>query len=431
MSTAKPHGTDNGHSASIQIDPTARPVVPSTTAGAPSSLPPHRQHFNGDDDENRGENDPLLGGSNNLSGRQRQQGRNNEPTPRWQKALKWGSIFVGVVLILGLAGLGVRCLFNPPSSPSPPPTPLPPRYCKVTDSDQTQLVYTFDPEQYKELFFHLDKDMVGDIYVRQYDSPEDLDEGKVRIIVQAAASDSKMLQATTLNAIEHPRESSLEANVYLKLHDEEREDALRSGCVVTSIMIVFPWNMTRFESLKIQNRNKGYVDVWLPRYNEDGSHDGILRSHTAKDTRDHINHARARARARAATIAITEALKAVSEQGRIFCDITAEKRVELESKLSTQVNLDSSSNYPELDLKVSAETTANIWVESYYGHVELTTWTSFVEPQVTCSHDTFVQQTKTLQTVAGYFSYPNGTEPKGPFPRVKISGEQATFHSQL
>jgi hypothetical protein len=229
--------------------------------------------------------------------------------------------------------------------------------------------------------------------VRQYDSPEDLDEGKVRIIVQAAASDSKMLQATTLNAIEHPRESSLEANVYLKLHDEEREDALRSGCVVTSIMIVFPWNMTRFESLKIQNRNKGYVDVWLPRYNEDGSHDGILRSHTAKDTRDHINHARARARARAATIAvpqapegtgmvinrldikvndgsiylfdslkITEALKAVSEQGRIFCDITAEKRVELESKLSTQVNLDSSSNYPELDLKVSAETTANIWV---------------------------------------------------------------------
>lgn len=36
-----------------------------------------------------------------------------------------------------------------------------PFVCKVTNDDSAQLVYAFDPKQYKQLFFHLDKDMVN------------------------------------------------------------------------------------------------------------------------------------------------------------------------------------------------------------------------------------------------------------------------------
>ncbi|KAG0295031.1 hypothetical protein BGZ96_012694 [Linnemannia gamsii] len=202
------------------------------------------------------------------------------------------------------------------------------------------------------------------------------------------ASNSNMLQATTLNAFHHPQDSSLEANVYLELDGEERESALRSGCVYSVITIVFPWNMTRFESLKIQNRNKGMVNFWLPHYNEGGSDDIIIPGRTTKKSNSYSNNVGARAGLAALVVptaqewpgmvidrldikvndgsiyflggVITEELKAVSEQGAVIGGITAEKRIELESKLRTRLSLSSNSNYSELDLKVSAETTAEI-----------------------------------------------------------------------
>jgi hypothetical protein len=88
MSTTRPHGNDNSHSA-IQIDPPQQqqqqPVVHSTTA-ATFLLPTHRPNYNDDDndnDEDSGEDGPLLndrtGGSN--SGRQRREQRGVESTP--------------------------------------------------------------------------------------------------------------------------------------------------------------------------------------------------------------------------------------------------------------------------------------------------------------------------------------------------------------
>lgn len=64
----------------------------------------------------------------------------------------------------------------------------------------------------------------------------------------------------------------------------------------------------------------------------------------------------------------------------------------------------------------------------FNGHVALTTWASFFRPEVFFTpDDTFVQQTKSLQTLTGYFSYANGTEPKSPLPRVRVNGERASF----
>ncbi|OAQ28564.1 hypothetical protein K457DRAFT_126610 [Linnemannia elongata AG-77] len=211
--------------------------------------------------------------------------------------------------------------------------------------------------------------MWEDINVRQYDSSTDQDDGRGKIYAHLRASNTKILLVTALNAIPHLEDSTLEANIYLELYGQERERTLRWGCVEADVSIMFPWNMPRFESLKAQHRNTGDVDVWF-----------------------------------------------------------ANKRIEIESKLHTTLSL-ISSNASDLDLMVSAETVAQVSMQSpFYSHVALTTWASFFRPEVFFTpRDTFVQQTKTLQTLTGYFPYANGTEPESPFPRVTVNGEQASF----
>ncbi|KAG0295030.1 hypothetical protein BGZ96_012693 [Linnemannia gamsii] len=326
---------------------------------------------------------------------------------------------------------------------------FPPFSCKVTNDNSAQLVYSFDPAQYKQLFFHLDKDIVGDIYVRQSDSPNDQDEGKVRIYAHLRASNANILLATTLNSIPHPEDSSVEANVYLELYGRERERTLRWGCLKTDVSILFPWNMTRFESLKIQHRNKGDVDVWFEQYGDNSSYhggntavDGLFRDSTSNNNNhrsynagavllpapqaprvaiDRLDIKASNGNIYVMNVLVANKLKVVSEQGGIIGLVTANRRIEMESKLYTILSL-KSNNTSSLDLKASAETFAQISMESpYYGHVAMTTWASFFRPELIFSPEyTFVQQTKTLQTLTGYFLYPdsNGTEPSSPLPRL-------------
>ncbi|KAF9153570.1 hypothetical protein BG015_003106 [Linnemannia schmuckeri] len=84
------------------------------------------------------------------------------------------------------------------------------------------------------------------------------------------------------------------------------------------------------------------------------------------------------------------------------------------------------SNSTELDLKVSAESVAQI-TSPFSGHVSVTTWSNLIRPRVYSNDDWFVRQTKTLQSLTGYFPYPNRTEPTGYIPRAEISSEQATL----
>ncbi|KAH7050447.1 hypothetical protein BKA57DRAFT_528017 [Linnemannia elongata] len=108
--------------------------------------------------------------------------------------------------------------------------------------------------------------MWEDTNVRQYDSSTDQDDGRVKIYAHFRASNTKILLATTLNAIPHLEDSTLEVNIYLELYGQERERTPRWGCVEADVSIMFPWNMPRFESLMVQHRNTGDVDVWFGQY---------------------------------------------------------------------------------------------------------------------------------------------------------------------
>lgn len=90
MNTATPHGNDNSHSASIQIDPPTQPV-PSTTTNTPFPLPTHRPRYNDDDGEDSGDEDgPLLGASSGgPSGRRHHQQLGDEPAPFLYRLHDW------------------------------------------------------------------------------------------------------------------------------------------------------------------------------------------------------------------------------------------------------------------------------------------------------------------------------------------------------
>ncbi|KAG0310535.1 hypothetical protein BGZ97_012498 [Linnemannia gamsii] len=215
--------------------------------------------------------------------------------------------------------------------------------------------------------------------------------------------------------------------------------------------------MTRFESLQIQHRNKGNVDVWFGQYGGNHTSHGVrtavesaLRSSTSKNNHRSYNAGDASFPAPEAPRVVMDqldiktksgdvflidamvanTLKVISEQGGIVGQVTANKRIEMESKLRIILALKSNST-SDLELKVSAETVAQVSMESpYYGHMSLTTWASFFRPELFFSPEyTFVQQTRTMQTLTGYFSYPdaNGTKPSGLLPKVRIGGERASF----
>ncbi|KAG9069744.1 hypothetical protein KI688_009069 [Linnemannia hyalina] len=460
MSTARPHGGgDSGHSASIQIDPPAQSVVPSAT-GTPFPLPAHRPNYN-DDDEDSDEDGPLLGASSTTRGgpgpRHHQlvdqdetgQGRRSSerapflyrlhdwladhgtklksfssnlrsakaPLAGWRKVLKRAFTILGVVLLLGLLGLSGWLLYDCVA------------VCSVNDSDSVTLQYSFHPDQYKNFYFHLDHDTVGDITVSQYNSPYGGDGGdEVMIFVNARGSSGEIARAVTLGTITNPDDSSLEANVYMSTDEYERERVFRRGCVDINVRIVFPQNMTHFDSFKVHNRNRGDVDVNFGAYvNPDSrSFPGQPAPAGAGVAMDRLDVKTNNGRVFFTNTVVKEDLKVIAAQGSIIGQITVDKRVETESK-DTHLTIFSTS--ADLDLKVSSETYANILVSSNFsGHVVLKSWTNMSQLYVYSKDKSFVRQAKTLQTLTGYFPYPNGTEPTAYLPRIEISGLHASLN---
>ncbi|KAG0059924.1 hypothetical protein BGZ89_012687 [Linnemannia elongata] len=468
MSAARSHGgSDNGHSASIQIDPPAQPIAPSAT-GMPFPLPAHRPIYN-DDDEDSDEDDPLLGASGTTrggrgprhhqlvdqddgeTGQRRQSG---EPAPflyrlhdwladhgtklksfwsnprsakvsfpRWQTVLKWAFILLNVVLVLGLMGLSGWLWYEFVD------------VCEVKYSESVQLQYSFRPEQYKSFFFHLDQSTVGDITVSQYESYYEKDGGdEVRIYVNAKGSSSDIVRAVTLGSITNPDDSSIEANVYLSMREWERDRAFKRGCVKIDVSIVFPQNMTHFDSLKIHNRNKGDIDLHLgPRVDglysqnpDSRNYPGLPAPEGLKVAVDRLDIKTNNGNVFFSNAIVKEDLKVIAAQGSINGHITVDKRVETESKRSTILTIISDST--DLDVKASAETSANVIMKSgFSGHVALKTSSNMYNPRVSSRSNKFVRQTSTLQTLTGYFPYPNGTEPTTYLPRIELDGEQANL----
>ncbi|KAG0295029.1 hypothetical protein BGZ96_012692 [Linnemannia gamsii] len=452
MSATTPHGNDNSHSASIQIDPPTQPV-PSTTTATPFPLPTHCPLYNGDDSEDSGDEDgPLLASTGGPSRRHHLRQLDNEPAPflyrlhdwladlgtrakscwlsarsmkaplsGWRKALKWILIFLGIVLVLGFLGVAGWLLYEYTY------------VCTVDYSNPVHLEYSFNPEEYKNLHFHLDHHTVGSIEVVQVNMPYESDGDEVQIYVNARGSSSDIVRAVTLGTITNPEESSIEANVYLDMFDYEREEAFRRGCIDISVRIVMPANMTHFESLKVHHRGKGSVYIRLDHFNRiDGvTRNGLYYPPPAPTTPtilfDRLDIKGYDGHVGVVGIGATEELKMISTQGSLHGNVFASKRVEVESKQYTSLQLLSTS--PDLDLKVSAETTVSVNLKSpYYGHVALKTWTHDMQPHLTSPEDLFVRQKKTRQTLTGYFPYPNGTEPEGHFPRIELNGVEANLH---
>jgi hypothetical protein len=201
---------------------------------------------------------------------------------------------------------------------------------------------------------------VGEISVFQYSPLYDGDSSdEVQIHVNARGSSGDITRAVTLGTIASPENSSLEANIYLSMHEFERERVLRKGCVDINVRIVFPSNMTNYEFLKVHNRNKGGVNILL------GQVSYGTNSYSAVNSFNNNNGERARlsldrldiktndGEVYFANAVVKEELKAVSAQGSIVGKVTVDKRVEMESKGQTFVTVFSDSS--DLDLKVSAE----------------------------------------------------------------------------
>ncbi|KAF9121422.1 hypothetical protein BGX30_002599 [Mortierella sp. GBA39] len=471
MSTARPHGGgDTGHSASIQIDPPVQSVAPSAI-GTPFPLPTHRPNYN-DDDEDSDEDGPLLGTSTTTRGSpgprhhqlvdqdETRQGRRSSerapflyrlhdwladrgtklksfssnlrsekvPLAGWLKFLKRAFIFLGVVLLLGLLGLLGWLLYDSVA------------VCSVNDSDSVMLQYSFHPDQYKNFFFHLDRDTVGDITVSQHNSRYGDDGGdEVMISVNAWGSSAEIARAVTLSTITDPDSSSLEANVYMSAYNYDRDRVFRRGCVKTNVHIVLPQNMTHFDSLKIHNRNRGNVNINLGTSDYDSrsfpqdpynrNFPGVPAPEGVNVVMDRLDVKTNNGHVSFRNTVVKEDLKVVAAQGYILGQITVDKRVETESKEHTHLTVFSSST--DLDLKVSAETIADVTVKSeFFGHVALKTWTKLYQPIVYGKDNSFVRQARTLQTLTGYFPYHNGTEPTTYLPRIEVNGDQAMLGFQ-
>ncbi|KAF9536860.1 hypothetical protein EC957_009518, partial [Mortierella hygrophila] len=267
---------------------------------------------------------------------------------------------------------------------------------------------------------------VGDITVSQYNSRYGEEGGdEITIIVNARGSSGEIARAVTLGTITNPDDSSLEANVYLSLYDWDRDRALRRGCVNTDVHIIFPQNMTHFDSFKVHNRNKGDVRFNLgePDYRGTPRASGPADANVVMDRLDVKTND---GRVFFTNAVVKEYLKVVAAQGSISGQITVDKQVEIESKEHTHLSVFSSST--DLDLKVSAETRAAVSVKSgFFGHVALKSWSKLYLPSMGADDNKFVRQGRTSQTLTGYFPYPNGTEPTTYLPRIEVSGERADF----
>lgn len=138
---------------------------------------------------------------------------------------------------------------------------------------------------------------------------------------------------------------------------------LRRGCVNTNVHIVFPSNMTHFDSFKVHNRNRGDVNINLgPRvYHGDGPYPqdpGQPTPAGPKVVLDRLDVKTNYGQVSFSNAFVKEDLKVVAAQGSIVGQITVDKRVETESKEVTHLTVFSEST--DLDLKVSAETVAHV-----------------------------------------------------------------------
>ncbi|KAK3841671.1 MAG: hypothetical protein J3R72DRAFT_491249 [Linnemannia gamsii] len=298
--------------------------------------------------------------------------------------------------------------------------------CVVDDIKASHLSLSFNPSDYKNFFFQLDHDIKGDIYVgKSYNN----NNPNITIQVTAHASSTEILQTFALDAT--PQLSLMEAKVYLNMTSAQaRKMPLRKGCTLVKVDILFPTNLTRYESLWIHHRERGNVNVKMSRGHPGGANriwpptaETTVAEEAAVIVIDQLDIQANAGWVTLQDVVVSSELSVVSRLGGINGQVDVEHRVIMDS--AKEMTLELSSSRPNLDLKVTSKEIARVVMQTqYFGHVSLTTTSNISAPDVFVPRSRFVKQKKTAHSLIGYVPDSNGDEP-GYLPRIEVCGKAA------
>ncbi|KAF9907048.1 hypothetical protein EC991_011352 [Linnemannia zychae] len=292
--------------------------------------------------------------------------------------------------------------------------------CRVDDGNVSQLSLSFHPDHYKDFFFHLDRDIRGDVFVGQSYNPSS---PNITIHVTARASSSDVLEVLALGSWPTPELSMMDASVYINTPSEtSRKEILSKGCTFVRVEILFPANMTSYESLRIRHQERGDVRVRMGGVNlETTTEAAVVAGPSVGMTVDQLDIAVYDGWVTVRDVVVSDELKVVSKLGGIKAQADVNRRVTMEAATDLTLELGSSSSV--LDVKVTSRKLARVIMKTpYVGHVEMMTTTSNGSmPVVFVPRSKFVEQKSTAQTLIGYIPDSNNEEPMY-LPRIEISG---------
>ncbi|KAG0066840.1 hypothetical protein BGZ90_001245 [Linnemannia elongata] len=429
MSTGKQqHANGRGNGDSTTVDMNHSSPLPRTDASPPaySSTPGRGLGQPNDVDEQA----PLLGGGRVPSGRvatpaEAAARRATEPrsaTEPWrateprrvtelrrQLVWWWDDTWRGIkrwffrwkaLLIATVVGIlvvwGLVCLVSHLSYE-----------CTIPEDAQAiTKEYSFDPTDYRDLFFHLDEGITGDITVSQ---SRDRTEGNITILVTAQASTPELLSFITLKTTPVRRNSFLETSLFLDMKSSDIRTALDRNCTRLEVDIIFPRHLYEYDLIQIESRYKGNVIVAMdPR-----------RSADARMAVERLEIMAKEGSVVVKDLMVTEAMNVVTKggKGKVEAQVEVEKVIRVQAKKAVSLLVENWSN--GLDLKVETSGKAQVAMKTpFYGHLWLKT--SDDPPEFFASACCFYQRKRDNNTLIGYMSY-NGYEP-GYLPRIDVKG---------
>ncbi|KAF8941285.1 hypothetical protein BGZ47_007444 [Haplosporangium gracile] len=319
---------------------------------------------------------------------------------RWQDTKSWCYKYkvlliaaaVGIILLWGLIHVVNHLSYE----------------CKIPEDAQVATMeYSFDPADYRELFFHLDEGITGDISVSQ---SRDRIESNVTILITAQGSTPEMLSAISLKTIPSPRSSFLEANIFLSMKSSsEIRAALARNCTRVEVDIIFPRRLLDYDLIQLESNYAGNVIV-------------------AMDPKGAASLERLEISTKSGSVlvkdlVVTEAINVVTkDEGEVEAQVDVAKVIRIQAKNDVSLALKSWTN--ALDLKVDTSSEAHVTMKTpFYGHFWLKTTSYFSSPEFFAASCCYYERKRDNNTMIGYMSY-NGYEPAY-LPRIDVKGYTA------
>ncbi|KAG0379317.1 hypothetical protein BGX24_000874 [Mortierella sp. AD032] len=217
--------------------------------------------------------------------------------------------------------------------------------CEVPENAEVATMsYTFNPEDYREFFFHLDEGIMGDIIVTQ---SRDREENNVTITITAQGSTPDMLSAIALNALPNRRTSLVETNIFLNMNPSELRTALSRNCTRVEVEIAFPRSLVDYDLIQLESRYGGHVVVQL-------QDETTARTTT---TVERIEILAKGGDVSVKQVSVARALNIVAKQGVVQADVEVGKIVKVQA---SDVDLALESISSSMDVKVSSSNKAQV-----------------------------------------------------------------------